>query len=177
MIKFLLTLIALINIFATTTSSAEVVVTLEHAKTPSQLAWGLMQRHSLPQNHGMLFHFRQQKIANMWMFNCYMDLSVAFLDRDLVIQEIRELKAYPEKMDPRRPVLSLRDINSYRAYDPIIEFYRNNTITSSQPTYYALEMNAGWFTKNRILPGDRLYLSEDSTEGYFSKAHPSNEAP
>jgi len=177
MIKFLLTFISLISICTANAASTEVFLTLEHAKTPSQLTWGLMQRRSLPQNHGMLFHFRQQKIASIWMFNCYIDLSVAFLDQDLVIQEIHDLRSYPEKMDPRRPVLALRDIASYRAYDPILEFYKNNSITSSQPTSYALEVNLGWFARNHISPGDKLHLSENHTTGYFLKAHPPNNAP
>lgn len=169
MIKLLLTLISIIlwPLFG----ACSVEITLEHAKTPSELAWGLMQRHSLPKDHGMLFHFKKSTIASIWMFNCYIDLSVAFLDKDLIIQEIHELKAYPEKMDPSRPVLRLRDISLYRSYDPIMEFYRNNSINSSQPTSYALEMNAGWFAENQINEGDKLHLLEDTTRGYFSKSN------
>lgn len=177
MIKFLLALIICISTPSAIVSAAEVFLTLEHAKTPSQLAWGLMQRHSLEQDHGMLFHFGKQKIASIWMFNCYIDLSVAFLDQNLVVQEIHDLKSYPEKMDPRRPVLSLHDIARYRAYDPIIEFYRNKSVNSSKPTNYALEMNIGWFARNHILPGDKLYFSENSTTGYFSTRYPFDKAP
>jgi uncharacterized membrane protein (UPF0127 family) len=79
-------------------------VTLEHARSPTEIRWGLMQRVFLPPNQGMLFHFSNPQKVSMWSFNCLIDLSVGFLDQQGIFRELRVLNAYPEKMDPRRPV-------------------------------------------------------------------------
>lgn len=131
-------------------------ITLEHAWTTEQINWGLMQRTALAENHGMLFHYGRPTRPTFWAFNCYLDLSIAFIDNSKVITEIKNLDAYPEKMDPSRPVNDLQDMAKYRPEDPIVQFFLQHAVTSSAPIQYVLEMQAGWFEKNDVHVGDRI---------------------
>ena len=54
-------------------------ITLDHAITNEETQWGMMNRKSLPDNHGMIFTFNDSAIRKFWMFNCYIDLSIAYL--------------------------------------------------------------------------------------------------
>ena len=103
-------------------------INLEYAVTAEQRVWGLMQRKDLPQDHGMLFIYPRPQKLKFWMFNCLIDLSIAFLDNNSVITEIRYLKAYPEMMDLERPVINLEDLDKYSYNDPILEqnAWKNN---------------------------------------------------
>lgn len=141
----------------------QIAIVLEHAKTEEQMMWGLMQRESLPENQGMLFHYPCAKKSSIWMFNCLIDLSVAFLDSEGKILEIYELKAYPEKMDPKRPVYSIDHLTKlYPADDPILSFFRKNKVVSTLPAHYCLEMNAHWFKEHSVKPGDFVTWDEKS---------------
>ena len=131
-------------------------VQLEEANTPDQKVWGLMGRSSLKENDGMLFFFDPPEILSVWMFNCWIDLDVAFLDSNMKIQEIHYLKAYPEKMDPKRPVLGLNDFRLYPHDDPVIQFFHEKSVKSSYRSSYILEMPGGWFKSHQIKVGDPL---------------------
>jgi uncharacterized membrane protein (UPF0127 family) len=139
-----------------------VKIQIEHAYTPEQRSWGLMQRKSLPENYGMLFNNSPPTEMSLWSFNCYLDLAVAFIDEIGMIQEIGLLKAYPEKMDPKRTVNSLNDFKCYPAYDPIVTFFHNHRLHSRQKAAAALETDAHFFHRNDIRVGDILL-----TEGIF----------
>jgi uncharacterized membrane protein (UPF0127 family) len=99
----------------------------EYAETPESRDTGLMERHSLPANHGMLFIFPEAHRHCMWMLNTHIPLSVAFLDDEGVIVNIADM---------------LPDTRDYHCAD--------------KPVRYALEMNRGWFEKKRIRPGARI---------------------
>lgn len=142
-------------------------LTLEYARSQAEIEWGLMQRDHLPQDHGMLFIYPSPRHLSFWMFNCLMDLSVAFLDGQGVVQEIHELKAYPERMDPKRPVTKREDLLLYPPYDPVVAFFRDHRVKSCYKATYALEMEAGWFEKRGMRPGDRLVFHPPSPEAYF----------
>lgn len=139
--------------------------TLEHARTVEERTWGLMGRATLPENQGLLIHYPTKEKIQLWMFNCYFDLSVAFIDENHRIQELQELSAFPEKMDPLRPVKNLSDLKSYPYSDPISQFFRNKRSESHLPAAYALEMNKGWFQKNGIKVDDIVYW--DLNKGYI----------
>lgn len=139
--------------------------TLEFARTHEQHAWGLMQRHTLPENHGMLFIYPRKQILSLWMFNCFTDLSAAFLDEQGIIQEIHELKSYPEKMDPRRPVHCLEDLSCYPKGDPILQFFLAHKVSSIDKVKYALEMRSGWFAAQGVRPGDAVLWDENQNKG------------
>jgi uncharacterized membrane protein (UPF0127 family) len=101
-------------------------LTVEIARTAEQSARGLMHRHSLPANQGMLFIFPEERQAHFWMANTLLPLSIAYLDRKGKILEIQNLV-------------------------PL-----DKTIRSSKATnvLYAIEVNQGWFRLNELKPGD-----------------------
>lgn len=121
---------------------------------PSSSSWGLMQRSNLPDNQGMLFQIRSG--THMWMFNCIIDLSLAFLDKNGVILSLHEMKAYPNMMDPSRPVDSPTDFSKYTANEPIILFFKSQAVKAPQKTRYAIEMEKNWFKEKEIEVGDKV---------------------
>ena len=151
MIRFLLFVMLPFTLF-----SQSLPITLEIAKTESERIWGLMQRDSLPKDHGMLFVYEKPKYLSVWMFNCFINLSAAFIDSKGYIVEIRELTAYPRMMDPKRPIETIDDLKLYSPYDPIVLFFRKKSVASSYKVRYVLEMEEGWFAKHGVVPGDRL---------------------
>ncbi len=168
--KTLIYLVAVIGMLAACGLFSSEVYTfvVEHARTEEQMQWGLMQRRFLPENHGMLFHYSHPQKVNFWSFNCYIDLSVAFIDEKRVIREIKPLKACSKKMDPSRPVFSSRDFSFYPALDPIVVFFEKASISSSVPVKYVLEMNLGWFERNRVRVGDVLCWDDRSNVAFFN---------
>lgn len=141
-----------------------VSLSLEHANSPASIAWGLMGRSHLPKNHGMAFTFPELSYIGVWMFNCHFDISVAFLSDQKVIQEIFDLRAYPEMMDPLRPVETLEDMKLYPDNDPIRVFFEKNGIRSKYPARYMIEVAKGWFQENQINVGDRFIWENDSSQ-------------
>lgn len=103
------------------------VIKAETACTEPDRARGLMFRDQMPDNQGMLFVFREVAPRGFWMKNTLIPLSIAFLDDQGNIIDIHEMQAG-----------SLE------------------TTRSAKPVRYALEMNAGWFAKRKLQPGDRI---------------------
>lgn len=103
-------------------------LTAEVADEPHEQAAGLMHRTSLAPDSGMLFLLSPPRRAAFWMKNTPLPLSIAYINPAGVILEIHDLEPHNEQ-----------------------------AVTSAFPTIaYALEMERGWFEKNRILPGDRI---------------------
>jgi len=100
-------------------------VTLEIADTPFLRDKGLMFRESLGGNEGMLFVFPDDDRRGFWMKNTLIPLSIAFIDREGYVINI-------EDMNPN-------DLQSKY---------------SQAPARYALEMNSGWFDRNRVSSGE-----------------------
>ena len=97
----------------------------EVAATDESRQRGLMFREKLARNEGMLFVFPQIAYHAMWMRNTALPLSVAFLDDRVKILSIHEMQPFTEQ--------------SHQA---------------AGPARFALEMNTGWFSANRIFAGD-----------------------
>lgn len=92
---------------------------------------GLMNRKSMPQNHGMLFISDQEQVASFWMKNTLIPLDVAFIDTEGKIVRIATMTVVKKGDQPI-------------------------TYSSVLPVKYALETNAGWFEKNGIQVGDSV---------------------
>jgi len=148
---------------------ASVPIQLEKAKTISERTWGLMGRKFLEPNSGMLFIYPKPEKHSFWMFNCYIDLSIAYIDDTHVIREINDMLAYPQAMDPARAVNQLSDLKKYPPNDPICAFYESKTSPSKIKTKYALEVNKGWFQQKKIGIGDVVYW-DHSDRGYINPA-------
>jgi uncharacterized membrane protein (UPF0127 family) len=103
-------------------------LTVQVADTPKKRNMGLMFVEKLPENEGMLFVFSEKTYGGFWMKNTFIPLSIAFLDLHGRILKILHMEPCIEEYCP--------------TYDPEI-FYD-----------YAIEVNLGWFAKNRIKEGD-----------------------
>lgn len=106
-----------------------VAVTAEIADTPALRERGLMERDSLPEDHGMLFVYPDAEERSFWMRNTPIALDIAFLDQSGTILNI-------ETMQPN---------------DDTSHFSEGRMM-------YALEMEAGWFEAHGVEPGDRVRL-------------------
>lgn len=112
-------------------------IKVEIAQNNEQHQYGLMNRTRLPENEGMLFIFNNDQQLSFWMKNTLIDLSIAYINRSKTIVDIQEMKATNQLM--------IGEIPSY---------------PSSKPAMYALEMNSGWFKKNKIKIGDKLQFNK-----------------
>jgi uncharacterized membrane protein (UPF0127 family) len=98
------------------------------ARSVNERSTGLMHRKEMPQHEGMLFIFEQPSVQCFWMRNTLLPLSIAFVEDDGTIVNIREMQ-------------------------PLDEQTRH---CSDKPVRYVLEMNQGWFAKRAIKPGFKL---------------------
>ena len=101
-------------------------VKAEVARSPAAQARGLMYRRSMGRNDGMLFVYDEDRPLNFWIKNTYLPLSIAYIDRDMTVVRILDMK----------PLTTA-------------------THGSSVPVRYALEVNQGWFTEHGIAEGAR----------------------
>lgn len=88
---------------------------------------GLMNRHSLAEDSGMLFVFDVESSHCMWMKDTPLSLSVAFVSDEGFILNIEEMTAQTE-----------------------------DSHCAATPARYALEMNKGWFARHHIVPGTHI---------------------
>ena len=88
---------------------------------------GLMNRFSLKPDHGMIFVFAQSELLAFWMKNCFIPLSIAYIDSKGVIVSIVDMKPQDE-----------------------------STYPSGAPAMFALEMKQGWFKERGIVVGDKV---------------------
>ena len=143
-------------------------IDLEHAVSPEEMWWGLMQRKSLGENQGMTFSFSTSRIRRFWSFNCLIDLSLAYLDENKVIREVHELPAFPEAMDKNRPVYSLSDYSLYLPDDPTLKFFSSHAKISKYPARFVLEMNKNWFKRYGVEAGDVAHWTVSKNKGHIS---------
>ena len=107
----------------------QITLVAEFAVTPDQQAKGFMNRKNIPEGTGMLFVFKEDKIAHFWMKNTPTPLSIAYIDYNGKIKDIFDMTPF-----------SLA------------------TVSSTGYVRYALEVPQGWFSKKGIKKGDYLLL-------------------
>lgn len=100
---------------------------VEVAHKPSTRMAGLMFRREMGADDGMLFVFPDRAPRAFWMKNTLIPLSIAFMDEKGAIENILEMPPQTEE-----------------------------NFLSQGPAKYALEMNAGWFGRKGVKPGDRV---------------------
>lgn len=105
--------------------------TLEVADTQAKRALGLMNRPSMPADHGMLFVFDQPDNYGFWMKNTKIALDLIFLDEAGKVLGIHALKPDDEHI-----------------------------VESQKPAKFALELNAGTAKTLALNVGDVLALPE-----------------
>ncbi|WP_210413661.1 DUF192 domain-containing protein [Leptospira ilyithenensis] len=95
---------------------------LEVANNPSARAVGLMHRKEIGEDEGMLFVFPKAEYLSFWMKNTMIPLTVGYFGEDFRLLETHDMKP-----------------------NQTTEVYN-----SLNPAKYALEVNQGWFAKNKI---------------------------
>lgn len=108
-------------------------ITVEIAETSGQLSKGLMFRKEMAVDEGMLFIFPDLDTRSFWMKNTFIPLSIGFFDQSQKLIDIQDMRPVKSEMETNPP--------SY---------------ISRKPAKYALEMNQGWFAKNKVKVGDKL---------------------
>lgn len=103
------------------------LITAEVAADDQSREIGLMYRHELAPNHGMLFVFDPPYKACMWMRNTLIPLSVAFIDTSGRIVNIEEMQAQTDQIHCAR-----REVP------------------------FALEMAHGWFSDRGLNAGQTV---------------------
>ncbi len=102
---------------------------LEIARTSAAQQIGLMNRASMPHDHGMIFVFKQEKPAAFWMKNTLIPLDVVFLDSAGQVVSIRHMQPNSEEQIP-----------------------------SGAPARYAIELNQGAAERCGVKIGDVLAI-------------------
>ena len=110
------------------TRNGPVAFSVELALTADDRATGLMNRQSMPADHGMLFKFDQTRQVLMWMKNTPLPLDMIFIDADGVVVRIAE------------------DTTPFS----------ETIIPSVAPVRYVLELNGGTAAKRGIATGDQV---------------------
>lgn len=105
-------------------------IKVELAVTEEERSQGLKYRNSLPVDTGMLFIYPDEIILSFWMKDTPLPLSIAFIKSNGTILDIKDMQPF-----------SLDSINS------------------SAPAQYALEITQGWFQQNKIKEGDVIIFS------------------
>ena len=121
------------NLITIITGAGPIKINAEFAKTPEELAKGLMNRNSLDENSGMFFIFPNEETRSFWMKDTLIPLDVIFVSSTGRVNEIITLNPCHET--------------------EICQFYNSKT-----PARYVLETNAGSADQWGIIPGDILEL-------------------
>lgn len=116
-------------------------LTTELALSGLQQQTGMMWRTNMPEMEGMLFVFPYAHQASFWMMNTIVPLSAAYIDPGGAILEIHDLQPH--------------DTNSV-------------TATSNQ-IQYVLEVNQGWFQRNKIGVGTVIRTERGTLRETFFK--------
>lgn len=108
---------------------------IEIANTDPNREHGLMQRDSMPGNHGMIFVFPDEKPREFWMKNTRFPLDIAYIDHTGQIVSIRQMKSY--------------DLTS---------------VPSNAPAKYAIELNLGVAAQAGLKVGDHVDVPVEARE-------------
>ncbi len=102
-------------------------LTAEIASTSEERRVGLMNRKSMPEDHGMIFVFDPPEKVNFWMKNTYIPLSAAFISEDGIVVKKADMEPLSEKH-----------------YSPDV------------PVQFVIEVNQGWFKTAGLRVGSRI---------------------
>ncbi len=103
------------------------VIQAEVAQTHNEQSIGLMHRQKMADNEGMLFVYGNAQIRCYWMRNTLIPLTIAFIDDDGAIINLKDMQPLDERSH-----------------------------CSIKPVRFALEMNQGWFDQRGIKPGFKI---------------------
>ena len=111
-------------------SIEKVNLCVELAISQKEKTKGLMYRKDLSNSDGMLFIWKNEGKRCMWMKNTYISLDLGFFREDMTLIEVKGLS--PRSLD---------------------------SVCSSEPAKYALELSQGWFSSHNIKNNSKLVLN------------------
>ena len=111
-------------------SIEKVNLCVELAISQREKSKGLMYRNDLLNSDGMLFIWKNAGKRCMWMKNTYISLDLGFFREDMTLIEVKNL--FPRSLD---------------------------SICSSEPAKYAIELPKGWFSSHNIKNNSKLVLN------------------
>ena len=108
LIGFALILIALFFLFNLFHKKADLVsftknnitIYLEVANTEKQREYGLMNRKSMPENHGMIFIFPRSEMLRFWMKYTLIPLDMIFLNHHRIVAIFPNVPPCKKKTNP-----------------------------------------------------------------------------
>lgn len=101
----------------------------EIANTAQQRYMGLSFRQTMADSEAMLFVYDREQALIFTMRNTLIPLSIAFVSKDFVINEIVDMPVGAKQNFP-----------------------------SQKPAQFALEVNQGWFARNGVGVGDQIKI-------------------
>ena len=107
--------------------------TLEVADEDKEREVGLMNRRSMPADHGMIFVFPREERLSFYMKNTYVPLDIIYVDSEGDVVSIHQMQPL--------------DVTS---------------IPSRAPAKYAIELNQGAAARAGVKPGDRLAIPPEA---------------
>jgi len=117
---------------------AEELIT-EMAIAPAQYHTGMMFRTHMAENEAMIFVLPYEQQASFWMANCPYPLSVAYINRDGIIEEIH----------------------------PLEPFNTNSVVAAAANIRFALETPQGWFDRHHVSTGAVVRTERGSLKQTF----------
>lgn len=108
---------------------------LEIANDDETRMRGLMQRDSMPDDHGMIFVFPNEEDRGFWMKNTRIPLDIIY-------------------------VSAAKQVVSIKTMEP----YSRANVPSDGPAKYAIELNAGAAEKTGVKPGDTLTIPKPALD-------------
>ena len=107
---------------------------LEVADNPDTRAYGLMNRRSMPADHGMIFVFPSEERVSFWMRNTYIPLDVVFVNVQRQVVAIKQGRPLDDR----------------------------NGISSGAPVTYVIELNRGAAETAGLKVGDRIDIPAEA---------------
>lgn len=117
---------------------AEELIT-EMAVSSAQYQTGMMFRTNMAENEAMIFVLPYEQQASFWMANCPYPLSVAYINRDGIIEEIH----------------------------PLEPFNTNSVVAAASNIRFALETPQGWFDRHHVSTGAVVRTERGSLKQTF----------
>jgi uncharacterized membrane protein (UPF0127 family) len=114
-------------------------INLQLARSEAEREQGLMNVQDLPPDNGMLFVYTSPSSEGYWMYHTLIPLSIAWIDRDGTILDVKDMPALSDPNDVQAAAQTV--------YNPAVV-----------PYWYALEVNEGWFVQHGVGVGQQMLL-------------------
>jgi len=122
---------------------------LEPAIDDAARAKGLGGRERISDHGGMIFIFPRPSIQNFWMYDCRVEIDVAFLDARGRVTARHTMPAQPPRSASERRDVAIEEA----AYQNRLPRY-----SSRLPAQFAIELKAGSFERLGVHVGDSIAL-------------------